>query len=280
MKGLFIGLTTIDLLYLFEYFPLENTKNNCPESIMDIGGPATNAAFAFGALGGEATLISLIGKNSFSDFMREKLLKYRIAHIDLNDQADHQPVMASVIINQSNGSRTIATTRFAEGVPFNPVRVNPGDYDVICVDGFFAEVALSILQKNDRQIPVVFDGGSYKPHTDQLLDYVSHPVFSERFSLPNEQLLKHFLLEKEIRHFAVTKGEKPLWVFDNHQTYELPVPVTKAIDTLGAGDIFHGAFAKYIAEDGCDFRSALEKASIIASLSCGYVGVREWVENL
>ena len=200
MKGLFIGLTTIDLLYPFEHFPLENTKTNCPSAIMDIGGPATNAAFAFGALGGEATLVSLIGKSPFSDFMSRKLREYQIAHIDLNDQAETQPVMASVMINQSNGSRTIATTRFAEGVVLNPIKVDPGDYAVICVDGFFAAAALAVLQKNGRQIPVVFDGGSYKPSTDQLLDYVSHPVFSERFSLPNEQLLGNYLQEKGIQH--------------------------------------------------------------------------------
>ncbi len=279
MKGLFIGLTTIDLIYPFKHFPEENSKNNCPSALMEIGGPATNAAFAFTALGGLATLISLLGQNPFRGFMKQELERFQISHIDLNDQAKTNPVMASVLLNQSSGSRTIATTRFADDVPLKAINIDLSDYDVLCVDGFFAEAALPILRKNSRRLPVVFDGGSYKKYTDPLLDYVSHPVFSERFRLPDARPLADYLYKKGIKQFAVTKGEKPLTVFENNKTYELPVLSVKAIDTLAAGDIFHGAFARYIAEPGYNFRSALTKASEVASSSCRFLGPRAWVDE-
>ena len=71
------------------------------------------------------------------------------------------------------------------------------------------------------------------------------------------------------------QGKELLEVFDNHKQYELPIPEVKAMDTLGAGDVFHGAFTNYIIKE-YDFRSALKMSFSIAGLSCQFIGAREW----
>ncbi|MDJ0536213.1 MAG: PfkB family carbohydrate kinase [Xenococcaceae cyanobacterium MO_207.B15] len=48
----------------------------------------------------------------------------------------------------------------------------------------------------------------------------------------------------------------------------------KAVDTLGAGDIFHGAFCNYILQE--DFPTALFLAAQMASKSCQFFGTRSW----
>lgn len=60
------------------------------------------------------------------------------------------------------------------------------------------------------------------------------------------------------------------------------MPKVNAIDTLGAGDFFHGAFAKAMAGKELtmgNFILALEAASHIAALSVQSLGTRKWLED-
>ena len=57
----------------------------------------------------------------------------------------------------------------------------------------------------------------------------------------------------------------------------VPVPSVTAVDTLGAGDVLHGAYAFYRAQ-GCDAEAALAAAAGVASFRCGIAGSRGWVE--
>lgn len=280
MNGLFIGITAVDILYPLDHFPKENSKTRSAAELVDIGGPATNAAFTFSALGGRASLISQIGQNPFSAFMKEKLQQYDINHIDLNDQLQQYPIIASILVNTTNGSRTIINAKPNMEFETASLNIDLSNYDVICVDGFLNKALLKLLKKNNKKIPVVFDGGSYKKHTDVLLNYVNYPIFSENFALPDNADLADFLKKKNTDQYAITRGDKALQVFENSDSYELAVPKINAIDTLGAGDIFHGAFSKYIIETDHDFSAALSMAAKIASLSCQYIGPRKWTGSL
>ena len=84
--------------------------------------------------------------------------------------------------------------------------------------------------------------------------------------------------DKKISKFAVTRGALPVIYFDNDTVKEIPVPEVPAIDTLGAGDVFHGAFCYYYAK-GLNFAKALEEAVIVAANSCKYFGTREWLHH-
>ena len=276
MKGLFIGLTSIDLIYALPGFPEENTKNKCEGPMIDIGGPATNAAFTFAALGGTATLVSLIGRNSFSAFMNEKLEQYGIRHLDLDATFRGDPELASIIVNGTNGSRTIVSSKPKTATVFRPPAVNLGEFDIICLDGFYGEYATKLLRGHRGGSPVVFDGGSYKPYTEDLIEYLTYPIFSEKFAMPDGRSLHETMTAKGILNYAITKGEQPIEVYEKERNYRLPVEELHVKDTLGAGDIFHGAFCWYILQERADFRTALKKAGKIAGLSCQFSGTREW----
>ena len=55
------------------------------------------------------------------------------------------------------------------------------------------------------------------------------------------------------------------------------VPQVQPVDTLGAGDIFHGAFCYYILQ--ASFTDALTRAAKIAANSCQFFGTRRWMES-
>lgn len=86
------------------------------------------------------------------------------------------------------------------------------------------------------------------------------------------------LIDNNIRNIAITRGERSITIYTNGAKPELPVSSIIAVDTLGAGDILHGAFRYFINRDH-NFVSALKKASVIASESCKYRGTKEWALN-
>ena len=72
-RGLFVGLTTIDIHYLVDTFPTSNAKTVAGAFVMTIGGPATNAAITFAHLGGKSHLLSAIGQHPFTSFIEHEL---------------------------------------------------------------------------------------------------------------------------------------------------------------------------------------------------------------
>ncbi len=280
MKGLFIGLTTIDVLYPLLHFPKENEKIRATDDHLDLGGPAMNAAFAFAALGGEATLITWIGRHAWTNFMKTRLENYGIETIDLNANQERDPVVSAILINMSNGTRTIVTSQVEMNIEIVPPAIKLDAFEIICVDGFFGAYTIGLLQKNVHHIPVVFDGGSHKAHTDQILSLVNYPIFSGHFKAPKSRTIQDYLTQFNHRQYAITQGEHPILFFDKGTGGSIRPNATTVVDTLAAGDLFHGAFAKYILENNFDFPSALREAADIATASCQYIGARKWAELL
>jgi sugar/nucleoside kinase (ribokinase family) len=77
---------------------------------------------------------------------------------------------------------------------------------------------------------------------------------------------------------AITRGGGPIAWSDGSGRGAIHPPQVDALDTLGAGDIFHGAFCHYLA-GGSTFVAALEQAARIAALSCTHLGTRAWIEE-
>ena len=76
-------------------------------------------------------------------------------------------------------------------------------------------------------------------------------------------------------YIAVTRGAQSILGWDRGRRFEIEVAPVAAVDTLGAGDVLHGAFCHFFALKP-DFESALRRASEIATLSCQSLGARAW----
>jgi sugar/nucleoside kinase (ribokinase family) len=160
----------------------------------------------------------------------------------------------------------------------------------VLIDGHQLEASLAIAQRACVQnIPVVLDGGSWKPGLEKLLPFIDYAVCSANFLPPNcttsadamqylVQLLGSRSLEKAIPpSIAITRGEHPIQYFHQGQAGEVFVPAIQAIDTLGAGDVFHGAFCHEILSTS--FVSALQQAIAVASMACQSFGTRQWLQE-
>jgi sugar/nucleoside kinase (ribokinase family) len=279
----FVGLTTLDLIYSVETYPTENKKIVARRQGMYAGGPATNAAAAFASLGGRSRLISAKGQTAASYMILNDLSKLLVEIVDLAGD-DFVPSISSIAVSEATGSRTVvstnATTTSPQGSGFLPAMLD--DVSLVLVDGHNLDLCIEAAKcASEAGIHVVFDGGSWKTGTENLLRHVDTAICSEDFVPPHltspsvDTILSY--LSQLVRRAALTRGARPVLFREGPLHGEVPVPGTEVVDTLGAGDIYHGAFCYYhLMKPGQPFAELLAEAAKVASLSCAHFGPREW----
>ncbi len=278
-----MGLTTIDIQYLVDTFPTLNSKTVAGTFAMSVGGPATNAAVAFAHLGGKCHLMSAIGNNQFTSFIESELRHYNVEFTDLSPLADQLPTVSSIVTTRG-GQRTVITTAssLTKGTDETTFIAPLDDYDVVLVDGFNMETCCMIAaQAKQLGKPIVLDGGSWKDGMERLLPSIDIAICSEHFFSPDggdEDSVMKYLARQGVRYRAITRGELPIIYSVPDGNGEIEIGHQMVVDTLGAGDILHGAFCYYYAV-GYNFVPALLDASRIATLSCQTLGTRSWMKR-
>lgn len=280
--GLFVGLATIDIIYVVDEVPAANTKIVAQRQQLFTGGPATNAAITFSHLGGSATLVSSVGRHPLGAVIKQELQRYSVHLIDLNPELIDPPALSSVYVDR-HGQRSVVSIN----TTLSDIRQPQLDPPILkktrflLVDGHAMEACQVWAQAaHSLNIPVVFDGGSWKPGTETLLKHIDIAICSADFRPPgchNEDTAIEYLLSHGVKQVAITKGSDPVQFVSSSSSGFIEVSKTDAVDTMGAGDIFHGAFCFYFS-GGADFVVALRKAAEIAAESCRYPGTRQWME--
>ena len=285
-KGLFVGLSALDFIYLADRPPRDNEKIAAADSAIAAGGPATNAAIAFAHLRPDATavLLSVVGKHPIAKSISEDLSAWRVCHRDLDPDRAETPPVSSIVVTRGTGARSVVSIN-ATRSQMAPERIPAGildGVDIVEIDGHQMSVGIAIAKRaRSQNVPVVVDGGSWKPGFENLLPWVDCAICSSNFYPPGCETTDDvfvYLRAAGVSHMAVTQGEKPLSYASNDTTVrQLVVPPVRAIDTLGAGDIFHGAFCAFYLNRG--FVGALTAAAEVASFSCQFFGPRQWMRE-
>ncbi|MFZ0394380.1 MAG: PfkB family carbohydrate kinase [Terracidiphilus sp.] len=281
---LFAGRTTLDAVYYLDALPGENTKVFARASGMAPGGPACNAAITHALLGGRATLLSAVGRGPAADLVRQELDRRGVRLIDLAAGTDCETPLTTVLVNSPAATRTIINPPAAH-LQFVPP---PGDWpakwgeqpQLALTDGFYLEETLPLLQGlRDAGCRICFDGGSWKQGTDTLAPLLTAAICSERFRLPGKspdaEATLAWFADQGVPCAAVTRGARPILASHRGRRFEVEVEPVEAVDTLGAGDVLHGAFCSYFAQNG-DFEAALRCAAEIATRSCCGLGIAAW----
>lgn len=282
-QGLFVGLTTLDCIYQSDRYPLPNQKVVAQDYLTAAGGPATNAAVAFGFWDNQSKLLTVLGQHPLCELIKSDLGNLAVEIIDLIPHQSLAPPLSSIIVTASTGERAVISINALKSPAKRsqiPLKILEG-IDIVLVDGHQIDVSAAIVQLANREkIPVVLDGGSWKPGLEIILPGIDYAVCSANFLPPQCSSTTEvfaYLQAQGITKIAVTQGENPIQYFDSQMINTILVPQIKAIDTLGAGDIFHGAFCHYILQT--DFPTALEQAAYIASKSCQFFGTRSWLTS-
>ncbi|PZO23051.1 MAG: ribokinase [Leptolyngbya foveolarum] len=283
--GLFVGLTTLDCFYQADHPPAANEKVVADQSLLVAGGPATNAAVAFAQLGGstrnKASLLSVIGGHPLTTLLRKDLRGQGVTLCELDENWMEPPPVSSIVVSKETGDRAV----IARDVKDLQVQATQSPdvlagVSVVLIDGHQMAASAQIAQwAKARQIPVVVDAGSWKPQFETVLAIADVVVASANFWPPDCQTLDSvfaYLSHLDVPQIAITRGHQPIEYLDEAERKTLEVPQIKAVDTLGAGDIFHGAFCHFYLTH--TFEEALLKASRVASFACQHWGTRDWTQ--
>jgi sugar/nucleoside kinase (ribokinase family) len=278
-SGLFVGLTTLDVVHTVGTAPGPNEKTTARRQEIAAGGPAANAAVTFAALGGDATLITALGTHALARVAADELASRGVTVVDATPTAVVAPPVSLVRVVDATGERSVSSTN-ASGVTAAPpagIDARVSSADVVLVDGHHAALALAAAAAaRQAHVPVLLDGGSWKPSLRRLMTLVDAAICSADFTAPGGLSTVDNLLGAGVASVAVTHGSDPIiWVTrDERGTISLPrVPVR---DTLGAGDTFHGAAAFAMAR-GDGWRTALEFAATVAAVRVQHPGPRDWL---
>jgi sugar/nucleoside kinase (ribokinase family) len=284
--GLFVGLTTLDLIYRAASPPTANQKIVAMDYAVAAGGPATNAAVAFGQAGGRATVLTSLGRHPMTQLIRADLADCQMAIADLTPAHPEPPPVSSIVVTAATGDRAVvcinAVKRQAEYADI-PAEIwaalTRAAIDVVLIDGHQIEVGRAIAQHaRAHQIPTVLDGGSWKPGLEQILPFIDYAICSANFRAPDggASPIHAYLADFGITQVAITHGGQPINYWSAGKTGVIAIPAIAPVDTLGAGDIFHGAFCAAILHQ--DFATALATAAQTASRSCQSFGTRRWMQ--
>jgi sugar/nucleoside kinase (ribokinase family) len=274
VAGLFIGLTTLDLVNYVERFPAPDEKLQSDHCWIGAGGPAANAAATFAALGGQATLITGLGKGALGRLAGADLTAHGVDVIDVSTGGE---LAVSSVVVDARGRRTVVSLN-ARGLGVQPGAARLADLpapDVVAVDGHYPRLAALVLGRPSMaSAPAVLDPGNSKPHLPELMDRCGHIIASCGLddAARADEILARLQVHRPVLA-AVTAGADPITASFDGVVQRIDVPATRAVDTLGAGDVLHGAYAYYLST-GRPPPEALRAAGVVAARSCGHRGPR------
>ncbi|MCK1357632.1 sugar kinase [Bradyrhizobium sp. 199] len=272
-----IGIPVRDLTFRVEAVPVPGSKANATHLAEICGGNALNAAIAIARLGGRVAFAGPMGdaREMSSDFILERMTAEGIetSHI-VRMPAASTPV--SAIIIDATGERTLTIYR-------DPAlwTVELGDADkllddcqAVLVESRCAAFSIPLCTEARRRgLPVVVGVDRSMSLQDGLLTAASHLLFAseqvqETAGITDDGGALRLLAKLTPAFLAATRGPRgTIWLNETGELEETAAFPVQAVDTLGAGDVFHGAFTLGTAE-GEGLRQALRFAAAAAALKC------------
>ncbi len=276
-----VGIPVRDLTFRVSGVPGRGSKENATHFDEICGGNALNAAIGIVRLGGRASICGPMGdaRETSSRFIFEKLAHEGIETKHLMRMPGLVTPLSAVMVDPS-GERTIVTFRDPDlwKVRLPSTETLLGDCAAILTESRCAGFCTDLCAEARRRgIPVVVDVDRAMSLREGLLNASSHLVFSseplqETADVTDDGQALKKIAKLTPSFLAGTRGPKgTIWLDPHGQLQETPAFPVHTVDTLGAGDVFHGAFTLAITE-GQDIPTALRFASAAAALKCTRFG--------
>ncbi len=273
-----VGMATVDYLYVVDSHPAQDSENAVTSHAVAIGGPAGRAALTAGRLGADTRLLAMCGSDLHARVLRDQLTREPLSaqwfEVDLPSQH------SCVILATDRGTRTTVWTaqpRADERLLASLDDALSGADVVLldCTDPGLTTKALDVSR--ERGVPVVIDTGSYKPWVEEVLTGVEYVISPSKFfsarsstlSLPDAMQAAYDIFGPTV--LAATQGETGGRYIDRTGVHRYEPFAVTAVDTCGAGDTFHGAFAWAIAA-GAVTEQAVRISSWVAAQKCSALG--------
>lgn len=278
MKILVIGHAAYDMTFPMDKFPEENTKTRVSNRVECGGGPSFNAAYLLGKWGMDVAFAGLVGNDNFGRRLKNQLQTVGVKTNYLQMSDKFSTTNSVIIANTSVGTRTVLTYR--------PENMQMDDFelgfepDIILMDGQEYDLSMKFIEKYPNSVTII-DAGRPKEHIIELSKKVNFVVCSKEFAetVTNTKIKNNTSiidLYKKMEsifpgEIVVTLESQGALYKYNNQIKIMPSLKVKAVDSTGAGDIFHGAFT-YALANNYDLEKSIIISNVAGALSVTKIG--------
>lgn len=281
------GFNSVDLVCVVDRYPACGAKCEILQLEKMPGGQAATAVIFASRMGLRARYIGKVGGNDLGRLSLASLGSERvdISNVFIEESADNQ--LSIIIIDKSSGERTVLW-QMDERLHF---RLDELKREAVCAGRIFlldgCDPGTALLASRwcrEEGIPVVADLDHAVPNCAEIVKNVDCLIASEHFPsdfLGIEDPVRAFraLAERFDGFLAVTMGARGAMAMVGGESVLFPGLNVRAVDTTGAGDIFHGAFVYGLLKNW-PLHRIMAFSNAAAGLSCMHLGARAGIRPL
>lgn len=283
-----IGACVMDTLVSVPEYPIEDSKLQALSTKVAGGGPVATGLVTAAVLGVSAGYIGQLADDNGGNFLLQDFERYGVETRCITKKAGHRSFTSTIWLSQKGHSRTCVFDR--GDLPtwnLNPVQKTAvEEAALLMVDGNEMQAAVEGARlAKDANVKVLYDAGGLYSGVEELLRLTDYLIPSEEFATKHtgcacaEDAAKELFDRYEPQFVVVTQGKLGGILYDGKELCHYPAFSVEAVDTNGAGDVFHGAFAAALIK-GFSPHQCCCFASAVSALKCTGVGARESVPDL
>lgn len=283
-----IGQCSLDHLVLIDTYPAVDTKKEILELHEQGGGPVATALVALSRWGVRCRFHGIVGDDDAGKKIQSSLIEEGVAVSGLLTREKAASQVAFIAIENETAKRTIFWRR-PTGRPLQPEELSADFLDgsvLLLLDGLMRDVSIYAAEKaREHGIPIVLDAGRLRAGMPDLMKLSDYVVASEELAkdlgwYPCRETL---LREREnlgVKVLTITLGERGSMTASSDNDYiEIPAFQVYAVDTTGAGDVFHGGYI-YGLLNHWSIKETVTFASAAAAIKCTRIGGRHGIPRL
>ncbi|KRQ15811.1 sugar kinase [Bradyrhizobium manausense] len=278
-----LGLSALDQVWHVERsFAGGSEKIRAVEYATLGGGMAANASVAVARLGASVAFWGRAGNDAAGHEMKSAFIAEGVDAENFRLFPDGRSSVSGIIVDRS-GERQIVNFRglYPEAADWLPLEA-VARASAVLADPRWAEGAATLFQAaRQRGIPTVLDGDVAEAEVfARLLPLADHAIFSEPALAAFAGSAGDETLGALSRFggcvIGVTRGEGGVSWFENGEVHRQAAYSVDVLDTTGAGDVFHGAYALAIGA-GLSVRAAMAFSAATAAMKCRHAGGRNGI---
>ena len=282
-----IGACVMDTLITVPKYPAEDTKCRANGMKLAGGGPTATGIVAAAKLGESCEFIGVLADDAGGRFLVKDFDKYGVDVSSIDIIKGYRSFTSCIWLNAQKATRTCV---FDKGnlppmVLSDKQKQTIRKAKLLMIDGNeidAAEQAAKIAKDNGVQ--VLYDAGGLYDGVERLLKLTDILIPSEEFALGHtgeksaEAAAQNLYNTYHPEIVVITQGSRGGVIFDGKRIVSYPIYPAKVVDSNGAGDVFHGAFATAVVK-GYDYIKCCHFSSAVSAIKCTGIGARESIPD-